>query len=360
MSESQSSVPWVECPSIEVNLDRPMAVRIAEVPDEAIDRGRELLNAVLAEIPASARVLADAARIRTANRFHTEIAAMARRIGISWRSIMLANISYDLALSQLGCSTVVVPTADGPVVARNLDWWPEDILARTSCLVRYCRRGRLAFANAGWVGSTGVVTGLSSRGFAIVLNAVLSPERINKTGYPVLLHIRRVLEDARDFDDAVERLSEQPLIAPALFTVAGTDNAQRVVVERSPRRAALRWAEESQVLVATNDYRCLFPPETHESGEIYETTCMRFEALTRFFEARDRERPVTDAELLTLLSSPEVIQGITAQHIVIRPRSGEIRLFVPRTHLEQAMTANPADVGPCGKTGGGETLRSTS
>src|SRR5207237_1931878 len=118
------------------------------------------------------------------------------------------------------------------------DWWPEDLLAQSSYLVRCSRRGEFAFANAGWPGAIGVVTGLSARGFAVVLNAVIGPEGIRKTGYPVLLHLRRVLEDARDFDDALRLLSEQTLAAPALFTLAGRDNAQRVVLERTPTRHA--------------------------------------------------------------------------------------------------------------------------
>ena len=113
---------------------------------------------------------------------------------------MLANISYDLVLAYFGCSTVALPTPSGPVVARNMDWWPEDILAQCSYLIRCFRGSTFHFANAGWPGAIGVVTGLSARGFAVVLNAVLSPEGICKTGYPVLLHLRRVLEDAPSFE----------------------------------------------------------------------------------------------------------------------------------------------------------------
>lgn len=285
------------------------------------------------EIPLTAKFLADAARLRTGNRFHSEITALARHIGASWREIMLANISYDLALAYIGCSTMLVPTSDGPVLARNMDWWPEEVLAQTSYLMRYYREGRLAFANAGWPGSTGAVTGLSGRGFAIALNAVLSEEGPNRTGYPVLLHIRRVLEDARDFEDAVERLSKITLAAPALFSVVGTQNHQRVVVERSPKRAAIRQEESGKVLIATNDYRLLFKPQTHEITEIYQTTCNRFDVLTRLTQNHDPDAPTDDATLLYLLSDPDVIQQITAQHVIMRPMTGDVRLFVPRRLL---------------------------
>src|SRR2546421_1162934 len=212
-------VPWIEPRTLELDLALPTEQLCSSLPEEAILAGRRLLAGVLREIPAKARLLAHWARLRTANRFQREAAAMARCTGADWRDIMLANISYDLALAYLGCSTIALPTRDGPVVARNMDWWPEDLLAQCSYLLRYCRGKDFQFAHAGWPGSIGVVTGLSARGFAVVLNAVRAPEPVSKIGYPVLLHLRRVLEDARDFDEALRLLSEQRLAAPALFTL---------------------------------------------------------------------------------------------------------------------------------------------
>jgi hypothetical protein len=232
---------------------------------------------------------------------------------------------------------VALPTPSGPVVARNMDWWPEDILAQASYLIRCSQYGALQYANAGWPGAIGVVTGLSARGFAIVLNAVTSPEGIRKTGYPVLLHLRRVLEDARDFDDALAMLSEQTLTASALVTLVGARNEQRVVIERTPTRHAHRLPEGDEPLVATNDYRLLFRPETHEGPVIYQTTCSRYAALCRFFAGHRPDQEVEDAALLYILSDATVIQSITAQHIILRPRQGTTRLFVPR----RLMGANP-------------------
>jgi hypothetical protein len=217
-----------------------------------------------------------------------------------------------------------------------MDWWPEDVLAQCSYLIRFSRGGTFQFANAGWPGAIGVVTGLSARGFAVVLNAVLSPEGMSKTGYPVLLHLRRVLEDAASFEAALRMLAEQRLAAPALFTLVGSRNEERVVVERTPTRHALRWAERDAPLVATNDYRQLAAPSAGTGMEIYETTCHRYEALTRFFACHRPDREVEDAALLYVLSDPDVIQGITAQHIILRPRQGTVRLFVPRRLLPAA------------------------
>jgi hypothetical protein len=330
-------VPWVERPELEIDLDKPIARRFADVSAEALAAGARLLSAVTEAVPANARVLADLIRLRTLNRFHNEIVSLAHQIHTDWRNVMLANVSYDLLIATFGCSTVALPTPNGPVVARNMDWWPEDILAQASYLVRYHNHGKLYFVNAGWPGATGVVTGMSGRGFAVVLNAVTGPEGHSRLGYPVLLHLRRVLEDATDFDSARRSLCEQRLIASALFTLVGAENHQRVVIERTSTRFAERWPSAvDEPLITTNDYRLLFRPETRDGPEIYQTTCSRYEAMCAYFAGHRADRDIDDNALLYILSDPSVIQTITAQHIIMRPRTQQIRLLVPRRLLNAA------------------------
>ena len=326
--------PWIECPTITVDLDRPWNRRYLDLPPEVFEKGRRLLQAVLAEVPTWARPIADMVRLRTRNRFHDEVRCLAEKAGGDWRGITLANVIYDLALMAAGCSTIAVPTPSGPVLARNMDWAPEELLAQASYLIRAIRGGRLEYAHAGWPGAIGVVTGLSSCGFAVALNAVQCPEGTARLGYPVLLHLRRVLEDAADFNSAVQMLSEQHLAAPCLLTVVGVTNDERVVIERTPKRHGHRRAEDSKPLVVTNHYRLLYPPAPDNVPETDETSCSRYDAASRFFAGHTPDRPVDDIALLRVLTDPAVIQDITAQHVIIRPRTREIRLFVPRRFMQ--------------------------
>ena len=329
MSES----PWVECPSAVIDLAVPAKERFSALADSLVEKSRMLLGEIVSHVPPGYDVIGDLVRMRTGGRFHPEFRALAKLVGEDWRKVAIANVSYDLTIMQLGCSTISIPTPDGPVVARNMDWSPEQALARASCLVHYRKNERAAFVNAGWPGFTGIVTGQSANGFAVIINAVWSDEPHCKMGYPVLLLMRRVLEEARGFEDALKMLRDTKLISPVLFTLVGTENDERVVIERSPRRHALRWAKPNEVLITTNDYRMLEKPETHsDSLEIYETTCYRYDYLSRYFADRGLDEPPADDELLFLLSEPNVAQSITAQHIILRPRQGKTRLFAPR-HL---------------------------
>lgn len=331
-------VPWVERPRLIIDGAKPMHSQVFS-PD-AIAAARELLASIKRMIPDQARMLAQLARLRTWNRFHREVVGMAKVADADWRDIMLANLSYDLVLSSLGCSTIALPTKNGPVLARNMDWWPEDLLAKASYLVCYQQAGVTRFVNAGWPGGVGMVSGMSQRGFAAALNAVSCPEPFAKTGYPVLLHLRRVVEDAANFDEALAMLRDQRLTAPALFTLIGTENEQRVVIERSPTRHALRRAEGSHALLTTNDYRLLYQetpkPGTNDPKNFYVSTCSRYNALCQFFANWSSELPHNITQLLYILSDPEVIQGITAQHVIFHPRTQEMGLWVPRRLMGDA------------------------
>jgi len=330
-------MPWVERDSIDVPLDGSAEQRFAKVPEEALLAVRRLLKSLRDAMPASAQKLARIVDARTLWRFHREAAEVAQFADVDWQNVLLANLVYDFVVGSIGCSTIALPTPNGPVLARNMDFFPEDLLAQGSYLVRYTRSGTVQFVQAGWPGAIGIVSGQSARGFAVVLNAVAMlnadgrPDGLRKLGYPVLLHLRRVVEDAHDFDHALDLLAKTTLMTSALFTLVGTENDQRVVVERSPRGHALRWPRGTDPLVITNDYRLLEQPTPATAGNaLNASTCLRFESLSRFFADHRSEQAVDDVKLLYALTDPSVIQTITAQHIIFRPRPGTARLFVPR------------------------------
>lgn len=319
---TQQLTPWRKAPTLTTDLADSPAQRLRRVPPEALQKGRTLLDAMIAEAPPGVRRYAQLLRLRTANRFHSEAVSLARLLEVDWRWVFLANLSYDLVISAYGCSTVALATKSGPVLARNMDWWPEHVLAQTSYLLRYEREGQFVFANAGWPGAIGMVSGLSARGFGIVLNAVASAKPFSRLGYPVLLHIRRVVEDAADFDKAVRMLCNERLMSSCLLTVVGMKNDQRVVIERTATAAASRRPRGDEPLVATNHFCGMKVPAP-------EPYCPRFEALSSCFDASSAARDVSTPELLYTLQREDIMQQITAQHVIMRPAAGEIELYVP-------------------------------
>ncbi len=327
--------PWVESPTYQLDLQKPVFERLEVHADAFRKASLPLLAEVRREITSTtkyagyAKYLGYLVDLRTGGRFRAEALALGRLGEVDWKELMLAAVSYEIVLSIFACSTAALATESGPVLARNMDFWPERALAQASSLLLYQREGRTESAVAGWPGSLGVVTGMSDKGFAIALNAVDSSEGIRKTGYPVMLFIRRVLEDAQGFEQAVQMLSEQKLMASALLTVVGSENPQRAVIERTPTRAAVRTPEGGEPLVTTNHYRLLDDEGDVGANILTRSSCGRFEALTEYACSEAFADPGDEA-LLFALSDGRVQQAITAQHIIARPSRNEMSVYVPR------------------------------
>lgn len=329
-------LPWVEAPFVDIDFGLPQKRRFDAVPRDILQKGEILLRALgreaaLAGVDSSRmRQAAVALDLRTMRRFHAEAVALARTVGVSWQQVLAANLAYEIAVNPFGCSTVMMATDRGPVLARNMDWFPQDVLARCSVLIRFRKRNRLVFANAGWPGSIGAVSGLSGRGFGVVVNFVHAPEGVDYLGYPVLLMIRRVLEDADGFEQAVTLLSGTRLAAGALFSVVGTENHERVVIERTTRRHSVRTPRNGEPLVTTNHFRSMSANE----ADLDDRACPRWTNLRTAADDMAELGTVTDERLLYELSEPGVMQEITAQHVIIRPRDESISLHVPRYLLD--------------------------
>ena len=322
------SAVWTESPSVTLDLDTPASRRYEAVPENVIERGREVLAAISAHLPPSYRALASAAALRTMNRYTAEAKGLALRVGTDWQRVFVANLSYDLVLASLGCSTMALATPEGPVLARNMDWAPEGPLARASLRIDCVRHGELQHSTANWPGGIGVVTGLSARGFAVALNAVFHPTGFERLGYPVLYFLRQILDDAHDFEDALQRIRTQRLTMAGLFTLVGRQNHQRVVIERSPRDAALRWPDGDQPLVATNHYQAMEVDRGALAFGLTGTSADRCASLSSLIADCQGKSP-SNERLLFALTDGRVIQSITAQHVIARPASNTLRVFVP-------------------------------
>ncbi|WP_171189661.1 C45 family autoproteolytic acyltransferase/hydolase [Alienimonas chondri] len=328
--------PWVDAPSVRLDGDLPPVERFRQLPKDSVDRCRELIADLRTHLPTGAGGLALAVNARTKGRWRAEAEALADLLETSWAEVLVSNCTYDLALSGFACSTAALATPNGPALARNMDWLPAGPLARASLLVetRYEEGpggGPLTVWNAGWPGGIGVVTGQSSRGFAFALNAVGVAGAPDLLGCPVLLCLRRVLTVARDFADAVVRIRRERLVCGAIVTVVGTTNAERVVVERTPRRSGVIWGEGDEPLVATNHLRVL--DAESDAGDVGDGVIGDSHGrLAALFDKAPRGE-VSDGGCLYALTEPDVMQSCTAQHIVCRPTEGTVRLTVPRALL---------------------------
>lgn len=228
--------------------------------------------------------------------------------------------AYDLDAGGFACSAYAVDTADGPVHARNLDWsdYGNRILSTGSRKIEFTGGAAGPFTIIGWPGYLGALSAIAPERFSITLNSVLSEDPLRMAA-PVSFVIRNVLETTSTYADAVERLSNTPLMCDCLMLVAGTKPGEMAVVERTPSRSAVREPHGGFIAV-TNDYRKL-GKRSGGFADLGTTACERYNRIEQLLTPRRDRAPY---ELLSMLSDPMIkMQTMTVQQMVMCPATGK-------------------------------------
>lgn len=315
-------------PVIDVDLAQPPQERWKSLAPH-VEAARRLLECYVKDlggVAAFAPVVESYAQMFVSAEYRQEIASIARLTGRPEPEVLLGNLYYEAFRQLIGCTAFACDTAEGPIHARNLDWWTEDeILARLTCVVRVRGAAAGPYQLVSWPGFIGALSGLAPGRFAVTLNAVVSSERPSLAP-PVVLLIRQALETCRTFDEAVRLLERSPIAADCLLLVTGTNAGEMAVVERTSTRAAVRGPEGGFIAV-TNDYRRLDDAGgTLTGNRLQETACGRFE---RTVEVLRRGVPRDSSACLRVLRDPAIQMSITVQQMVMRPRTGELVVEIP-------------------------------
>lgn len=269
--------------------------------------------------------------------FGAEIDAIADEIGITPNASLVANLYYDAMHAVLGCTAFAVDTPEGPLHARNLDWWTDRRMLSEHTLVCEYDGAPTPYRSVGWPGFMGVFTGVAEGRFAVSLNAVISAEP-KPLALPVTLLLRQVFDEARSYDEAVIRLADTPIASDCLLLVTGTRAGEMVVIERTSTRSALRTPANGLVTV-TNDYRAIDDGFERPDDALAATSCKRFDRATYLAL---RSRPASFDEAFEVLMDPGVRMDITVQSAVMHAASGacEVRLPTGGRHSAGAASAS--------------------
>lgn len=307
-----------------IDLDQPASTRWAPLAERA-SRARALLDLYERDLGTTVQpllgTLLELARSVLPNDTFAELEGVATFIDAPLPRVVLGNLYYDVIKAGLGCSAFAVDTPQGPLHARNLDWWTTGGLLRNETALFDCRRnGRTRYQLVGWPGFIGAFSGIAPGRFAVTLNAVISDDAAC-IAEPVVFLLRRVLDQASSFDEALRVLSTAPIASDCLLLLSGVRDGEFVVIERTPTRVAVRTATDGFIDV-TNDYRLLEVTGT-AGGELAQTSCRRSERL------RERlmvERPV---DAFALLSDERVKMSITVQQMVFCAATGRCDVQLP-------------------------------
>lgn len=307
-----------------IDLDQPASTRWAPLAERA-SAARALLDVYERDLGTTVQpllgTLLELARSVLPSDTFAELEGVATFIDAPLPRVVLGNLYYDVIKAGLGCSAFAVDTPQGPLHARNLDWWTTGGLLRNETeIFDFRRNGRTRYQLVGWPGFIGAFSGVGPGRFAITLNAVLSDDPAC-IAEPVVFLLRRVLDEASSFDEAMKVLSTAPIASDCLLLLSGVREGEFVVIERTPSRSGIRRPANGFIDV-TNDYR-LLDIASPAHGELAQTSCRRSDRL------RERlmiEKPI---DPFALLSDERVKMSITVQQMVFCAATGRCDVRLP-------------------------------
>lgn len=207
------------------------------------DRLAILLDSARRTYSAPGLVLADGLSKRWARRaggpYAGAVEAVAARMGR--RGAYLLNYSHEW-----GCTAGVIedPEQGGPRLVRTLDW-PFDGLGRALIVTRW--EGQAGpYISATWPGFAGVLTGSAPGRFATSINHPPLPSAWSRViawpeararvwqsrALPPSHLLRLAFDTCHTFDEAFALLRTTPICIPAIYTLAGTQAGEALVIER--------------------------------------------------------------------------------------------------------------------------------
>lgn len=174
------------------------------------------------------------------DRYKLEMEGIADASGIRLATLRRMHVMSEL--TERHCSVYAAfgkATCDGRTyMGRNFDWAMELGLQEHAILILYEPEGYVPFASAGYVGLTGILSGMNMDGISIgQIGAVTTAGRSD--GVPLMFMMRRVLEEARCVNDATTIFTTARRTVGYNYVVADGDHGMARAYETNAHYCAV-------------------------------------------------------------------------------------------------------------------------
>ncbi|MCX5890262.1 MAG: C45 family autoproteolytic acyltransferase/hydrolase [Deltaproteobacteria bacterium] len=263
------------------------------------------------------------------NHLKQEMAAVAAGAQVSLGTVLLINVTDDLANNTPRCSALAVGedlTADGAyLMGRNLDY-PLfiDILIQLQTLFHLEPDQGQPLASLAWPGYLGVCTGMNKAGVALAQLSAMSRDRTLQ-GMPAALRFRLGLEAGATAAEVAATVQSLPgTIGNSLMLC---DPREALVLELSARQRAWR-RPRAGLITATNHYQSpamqalkgRFPPRPPYSVlPSYHFTEAYSQGRDRRLQELASDRRLGPSDLQPILADAEVANAGTAVCAIFAP-----------------------------------------
>lgn len=174
------------------------------------------------------------------DRYERELEGIADGAGVDLKTLRRMHVVSEV--TERNCSVFAVfgkATVDGKTYhGRNFDWVMEGGIQDGGIFILYEPDGQVPFASAGYLGLTGVLSGMNMDGIAIgQIGAVTKDGR--SSGIPLMFLMRRVLEESRNVEDATHIFTEAHRTVGYNYVVADAKVPEALAYETCAHHCAV-------------------------------------------------------------------------------------------------------------------------
>jgi predicted choloylglycine hydrolase len=192
------------------------------------------------------------------------------------------------AYSLVGCSSFAVwdenSSDSSLLVGRNFDFFFGSEFAENKIIQFVKPDEGHNFAFITWGGMTGAVSGMNDKGLTVTINAG-TPSIAKRSGTPVSLLAREILQFAANIDEAIEIAENRNTFVSESFFIASAVDRKAVIVEKTPDEQSV-FKGNNSALLCTNHYQAEKHAHTEENLETIEkATGYRFERMNQLVAA---------------------------------------------------------------------------
>jgi len=258
----------IKAPRYRIDLERPIETQMMKIyPDfkDALKKYETFVDS----IPYVNYILyvAKAIAYFQPKEWHEEIKMLSRVTGLSVEKLIVGNVSYELQ-----CTSVVLRNSNNQVfMGRNLDFDGTEYLARLSLELEYYKDNKLLYISATQFGSMGIANAIVPGKFTISINQRKDPAwllfdlaRIFVGYRDPTYHLRKVMENANTYDEALNMLKHDNVASPVYYIITGLKENEGAIITRNWNKPAYEeyLTSNDWFLVITNFDKNLPDPVT--------------------------------------------------------------------------------------------------
>lgn len=170
----------------------------------------------------------------------------AHDIGHMMQAYMLVGCSsFGTWGSQSSDSTLII--------GRNFDFYMGDDFAKHKIVAFYTPSEGYKFASVGWMGMTGVLSGMNEAGLTVTINAAQASIPTG-SATPISILARIILQYASTIDEAYKIAQEHKTFVAESLLIGSAKDGIAAIIEKSPNKIGIFYSDTERI-VCTNHYQ---------------------------------------------------------------------------------------------------------